>query len=175
MSHSFQGSIIAIAIAAVKHILVRGLLFAGYLFTISLFLLLMALLFAHHNGSIWKSPEGTTLSRSLSPTLSPTLSLSLLSSDLFLLGHSILFATAIQLLAVTVPFFTFEKHMNGKYVAFVHIGSILLADIILGVLSVYLLHRRCTFLQRIRLPKEREVLRWFCRRENMPAPPLWLK
>ncbi len=51
-------SAIAVAVAAAKGELLRGALFSGYLISISLYLLLMALLFAHHSGSIWKATEG---------------------------------------------------------------------------------------------------------------------
>ncbi len=51
-------SAIAVAVAAVKGEVLRGALFSGYLISISLYLLLMALLFAHHSGSIWRAAEG---------------------------------------------------------------------------------------------------------------------
>ncbi len=81
----------------------------------------------------------------------------------------------MQAVCVTVPFYSVERRMPRQYVAFIHVGSILVADAVLAVAAVWLLHRRCTFLKRIQLPKEREVLRWYCRQISTPAPPIWLK
>ncbi len=137
--------LVSIGVVAAFRGSIPSLIFAGYLLSLTFSLLLMAVLFAHHTGSIWKARE----------------------------GHAILLALGVQLAIVGGVYYAADLPKRTATSAFVHFGAQLVADAILVAALIFLLYKRSRFMAHIKLPKERNILAWYCRQIGTDPPPIW--
>jgi hypothetical protein len=87
-------------------------------------------------------------------------------------GHAIMLGIFAQIALVAILVIGLDFRRFPSAVAFIHVGGIALSTAIMIPCAFWLAHRRCSFVSRIKLPTESEVVAWYCARKRIPAPPL---